>query len=100
MARTPATFTTTLTAAELALYVERQVDHLFPDSAAARGALGPHVDTALERLEHCCSSIRMKYYSDGSQARFSHLHTDQYAAFLYFVSHAAYRAGEIGRAHV
>jgi len=94
MTRTDTVFTTTLAAADLAAYVERQLDTLFPDGVAARGALRPHVDTALERIEHCFSSIRTRYYSDGTRTRFSHLHTDHYAAFLYFVSRAAYGAGE------
>ena len=93
MKHTGTGFTTTLTAGELATCVERQLDSLFPDGTEARGTFRPYVDTALERLEHCFSSIHMKDYTDGIQTRFSHLHTDQYAAFLYSVSHAAYRAG-------
>lgn len=80
---------------ELVSYVSRQLNHLFPDGRAARrAALAPSGEEALARVERGFSSIRMKYYSDGAGgALFDPLHTDQYAAFLYLLSHAIYRAG-------
>ena len=75
---------------ELALYVRRQFENLFPD-AADLGELPTFVDLALDRIEHCFSRVRLKgFYADG-QARFSHRHSDQYAIFLYYLANSAFR---------
>lgn len=49
------------------------------------------VPRALERLEHCFQAIDNKYFFDGQQAVFSHLHGDQYCMWLYFLSNQLYR---------
>ena len=84
-------FTTTLSSAALAEYVARQINVFFPDrdeTAAVRTMMGD----ALARMEHCVRHVRMKgWWTDGP--RFSHLHTDQYAVFLYFLSNTAHGQG-------
>jgi serine O-acetyltransferase len=75
----------------LAAYVGRQLAHLFPDGDDP--AVGEYLPRALERLEQCFRKIRLKYYFDGEQAIFNHLHTDQYATFLYFLSNTVHRLG-------
>jgi serine O-acetyltransferase len=45
---------------------------------------------ALDRLEHCFRHIAHPHYSDGTQARFDPLHSDQYCHFLFFLSWQAY----------
>lgn len=76
----------------LAAYVGRQVSRLFPDSRVAGRHLADPVEQALERLEYCFRRIALKRFGDGPRALFDHLHTDQYAMFLYWVSRAIYRA--------
>lgn len=78
---------------DLVLYVARQVSSLFPDGTVTGSDLRVHVANALERLEHCFSHLNIKYFFDGKETRFNHLHTDQYAMFLYFLCNVIYRTG-------
>ena len=82
-----------LPAADLASYVARQVNALFPDKAVSAADLKGSFEAALERVEYCFSRINLKYFSDGGQAHFNHLHTDQYSMFLYFLSNSVHRMG-------
>jgi serine O-acetyltransferase len=75
---------------DLALYVRKQFENLFPDGTDL-GDLPKFVDLALGRVEHCFSRVRLKgFFADG-QARFSHGHCDQYAIFLYYLANSAFR---------
>ena len=80
-----APFTTSLSTDALADYVARQLNMFFPDgdeNDAVDGALGD----ALGRMEHCARHVRMKgWWCDGGPY-FHHLHTDQYAVFLYYLA--------------
>lgn len=79
-----------LSRTDLASYVRKQFENLFPD-AADLADLPPLVERALGRVEHCFSRVRLKgYFADG-QPRFSHLHCDQYAIFLYYLANSAFR---------
>lgn len=77
---------------QLASYVSKQLNGAFPDgqtiSADTVRALLPIV---MERMEHCFSRIRNKYFFDGQTAVFNHLHGDQYAMFLYLAANTAFR---------
>ena len=85
---------TSLTDAQLANYVVRQLNGIFPDERPiALDALHTVLPTTLDRIEHCFTKISNKYFFDGSQAVFSHLHGDQYAMFLYLLANTAHRAG-------
>src|SRR6185503_7443401 len=54
---------------DLALYVQKQFENLFPDGADL-GDLPKFVDLALDRIEHCFSRVRLKgFFADG-EARF------------------------------
>lgn len=83
---------TSLGAAELATYVERLLSSYLPDGHSPR-ALRPLVDRALERVEHCFSRIRRKYYEENGAAVFDHLNGDHAATFLYFLANSAWREG-------
>ena len=83
-----------LPADQLAQYVTRQLDAVIPeDNGSNARRLLPDVMGALERLEYCFSRINLKYFCDAGQARFDHLHTDQYAMFLYLLSNQIHRNG-------
>lgn len=84
---------TTLNRPELASYVARQMNAMFPDSAPDAHALAQPVSEALERLDHCFAQARIKYFFDGEQSVFNHRNTDQYAMFLYFLSNSVFRRG-------
>ena len=79
-----------LSRTELAAYVRKQFENLFPD-AGDLADLPPLVERALGRVEHCFSRVRLKGYFANGQPRFSHLHCDQYAVFLYYLANSAFR---------
>jgi serine O-acetyltransferase len=71
-----------------------QTDAAFPDGRPlAFDVLKKSAAFALQRLEHCFSAIDNKYFFDGKQVIFDHLHGDQYAAWLYLVSNQLYQDG-------
>jgi serine O-acetyltransferase len=80
---------TSLLPSELAKYLRRQLENFFPD-AAVMAPLDAVVARALERCERCFRPIRLAAYSSEGEARFNHLHSDQYAAFLYIASNVAW----------
>lgn len=76
-----------LTPDGLAALAASQVNALFPDGQPVAPAdLTQAVAGALTRLEHCFTRVHNKYFFDGAQAVFDHLHGDQYAMWLYFLS--------------
>ena len=75
---------------DLALYVRKQFENLFPDGADLSD-LPRFVDAALARVEHCFSRVRLKGFFANGEARFSHWHCDQYAIFLYYLANSAFR---------
>lgn len=83
-----------LGADSLAALAARQLEAFFPDGQAVHPAdLAVAVPGALARLEHCFSYIGNKYFFNGSQAVFDHLHGDQYAMWLYLIANELYRRG-------
>jgi len=77
---------------DLASYVARQLAAFFPDASDVAGTLARPVERAVERAERCFSRINLKYFNDDGTTRFDHLHTDQYAVFLYLLSNTIFRA--------
>ena len=75
----------------LAEYVTNQLNHFFPDGhpVQSRDVL-QEIYTAEERIYHCFSNIRKKYFNDGDQVHFSHLISDQYCMYLYMLSNSVY----------
>ncbi|AIE86627.1 serine acetyltransferase [Fimbriimonas ginsengisoli Gsoil 348] len=49
---------------------------------------------AVTRVHDCFRNINKKYYREGNDILFSHLHSDHWAMFLYLVSNTVYRAGD------
>lgn len=80
-----------LTQEQLGLYVAKQLSNIFPDKEVQSSALQGYIVKTLERTELCFSHINDKYFFDGSQTIFSHLHTDQYAMFLYYLGNTIWR---------
>ena len=77
---------------DLATYVIRQLDHFFPDGRAA-SEIADGLEAVLDRVERCFRAIDNKYFRVDAQARFNHLHSDQYAMFLYLLANTLYRRG-------
>ena len=77
---------------QLAELATRQINCFFPDSEEVHSSeLIKSVPVALERLEHCFSHIKNKYFFDDRDAVFDHLHGDQYAMWLYFLGNEHFR---------
>lgn len=74
----------------LAKYVASQINNLFPDRCVQPVEIFKYLGETLERLEYCFSRVSNKYYFDGNKVIFNHLHTDQYAAFIYFLSNTIF----------
>ena len=74
----------------LTKYVVQQLNNVLPDSTVDSNILLPFVKRAMERVEHCFSKIKNKYYFDGN-VLFNHLNTDQYSAFLYYLSNTIWQ---------
>jgi serine O-acetyltransferase len=87
-----APFSLSLPAIALPEYVVGQLSAFFPDTDEAEAANRVMGDT-LDRLEHCIRHVRIKGYWDHDGPRFNHLHSDQYAIFLYYLSNTAFKAG-------
>ncbi|GAA0083783.1 hypothetical protein UT300007_02220 [Clostridium sp. CTA-7] len=80
---------------ELKDYVGRQLQFNFPDKYSFKGN---DVDIAfkyaLERTEWCFKHITLNGYTNGKDANFSHLHSDQYSQFLYYLSNSLWKQSE------
>ncbi len=86
-----------LTAKQLAQLAKQQVDNFFPDvNPVSLPLLEKAVASALPRLEYCFSKVNNKYFFDGKNSVFDHLHGDQYAMWLYFLSNELFKMGEGG----
>jgi len=69
-----------------------QINGLWPDPEPLSGTnLQSFGRASFERLEHCFSRVNNRYFFDGKDVVFDHLHGDQYAMWLYFLSNQMYR---------
>ncbi len=84
-----------ISSADLLSYVGRQLDTFFPDSSRFSGRdVESAFREALDRTEFCFRHITLPAYSQDGNARFSHLHSDQYSQFLYFFSNSLWIRSE------
>lgn len=81
---------------ELKEYIRLQIAHYFPDGNDFAGEdVDEAFERALARLENCFRHIINPYYSDEDRnAYFSHLHSDQYAHFLYYLSNSLWELSQ------
>ena len=69
-----------------------QLNNFFPDKKKInRTEVANSYNFALERLDHCLSNIKSKYYSNKNKVVFNHLNSDHYCTFLYFFSNTLYK---------
>lgn len=80
---------------ELKEYVCRQINYFFPDSKEVHYGneeLKTAFDLAMDRTENCFKHITLRgYKTEDGNALFSHLHSDQYSQFLYFLSNSLWK---------
>jgi len=78
--------------AALGNYVASQLNVHFPDNnPVGPELLESYIQDVLEWAEYCFSFVNNRYFLDGDQVLFNHLHADQYAMFLYMLSHALWK---------
>lgn len=76
---------------ELTAYIARQLDNLFPDGSVEPAEMEVYIKTAIKRFKHSYDVIDDKYFNADGDLVLNHLHTDQYALFLYFLSNTIFR---------
>lgn len=89
-----------LTESELKVYISKQLNTFFPDKYEFCGTdIDAALTEALKRTEYCFSHINNAFYTDDKgNVFFSHLHADQYAQFLYFLSNSLWNIS--GNKHI
>ncbi len=81
-----------LTSDQLTDYLATQLANFFPDGQAIDKVVAKAgIDGALERLEYCFRHIPRPNFVSNGQACFSHLHSDQYAMFLYMLANTLWQ---------
>ena len=74
---------------ELKAFIAAQLANFFPDRYVFEGGdVDAALDQALQRTEWCFRHISHSAYSGGGEAHFSHLHSDQYSQFLYYLANS------------
>jgi serine O-acetyltransferase len=77
----------TLSPEALAKYLARQLDHFFPDDLhATEKEVAVGLPAALERLATIVAAVQPPLFHRDGEPWFSHLHSDQYAMFLYLIA--------------
>lgn len=85
---------------ELFAYTQRQLDTFFPDNASNYKCVPKITDHSNsieeevhDRMRYCFSHVRDRAYSiDGRTVCFNHLHSDQYAVYLYFLANSLWKS--------
>jgi len=82
--------------ADLYDYVKNQLNYFFPDKYVFSGQdTAAAFELALERCEECFKVITLGGYHDNKgNVLFSHLHGDQYATFIYYLSNSLWNYSE------
>lgn len=70
----------------LAQFLSMLVDNHLPDGKSVRSFVPAVLPRSLDRLEYCLSHVKRKYYFSDNQVTFNHLHSDQLATLIWFIS--------------
>lgn len=71
----------------LARYLGRQLNSILPDESPVPDKhLLDLIEAAQSRVFRCFEGIQKKYFNEGHRVAFDHLHSDQYAMFLYMLA--------------
>lgn len=84
-------FRKSISEGEISGVVANQINNMIPDivQVSSQEVL-PYVESAFTRLFNCFQGINNRYYGEGGDVVFNHLHSDHYCTFLYLASNAAY----------
>lgn len=86
----------TLSMNDLQAYVSAQLNNFFPDNLLSFNdkLFIRSFHQALERTEFCFQHVALKSYHQEGNTYFSHLHSDQYTLFLWFLSNSVWKEYE------
>jgi len=80
---------------EFSDYVKKQIKNFFPDSRNPdRGQFIRAFDQALDRTDFCFKHVVLAAYHKKDDVFLNHLHSDQYAVFLWFLSNSVWKLTE------
>ena len=80
---------------ELKSFTRSQLSYFYPDKYHFKGKdVDVALDIALDRLEYCFNHIAFRGYSIENEAFFSHLHSDHYSTYLYFLSNSLWNLSQ------
>lgn len=86
---------TSLKTTDLKNYIGKQLEHFFPDDFHFVGEdVEKALNLSLDRLEYCFRHISRAPYTNAGETYFSHLHSDQYSQFLYFLSNSLWKISQ------
>jgi serine O-acetyltransferase len=84
-------FRKSISSRDVANVIARQVNNMIPDiKQISEQELLPYINSGSSRLYNCFKGINNKYYNEGGEIVFNHLHSDHYCSFLYLVSNEAF----------
>lgn len=83
----------TLSKDDMFNYIFDQIELFFPDKKIKRSEYFSSFLIALDRLEVCFQHVTISGYHKDGEVYFSHLHSDQYIQFLYFLSNTIWKNG-------
>src|SRR5688500_17788715 len=76
---------------DICCVIAKQINNMIPDiNQVSEQDLLPYAGIAFTRLYNCFNGINNKYYGEGSEVSFNHLHSDHYCSFLYLLSNSAF----------
>lgn len=89
-------FKLSLSKEDLQAYVIHQLTHFFPDNRLLpkEKKFSKSFHHALERSEYCFQHVVLKSYHHAGTTFFSHLHSDQYTVFLWYLSNSIWKEFE------
>ena len=88
-------FRASISKKDIGTLLAKQLNNLIPDANPISDSdLIPYINSAYERILTCFKGIDNKYYGEGNDVIFNHLHSDHYCSFLYLVSNSAYSDGD------
>ncbi|UHA61587.1 hypothetical protein KDJ21_008010 [Metabacillus litoralis] len=81
---------------DLEYYLVNQLNQFFPDNRliSYEKRFNQSLHQALERLEYCFRHVALPSYHYQGNTYFSHLHSDQYSMFLWFMSNTVWKIYE------
>ena len=76
---------------EFQTYVSKQMDNIFPDGQMLHGPEWRRLlDLTIDRTAYCFKHVKLKAYASNGVPYLNHLHSDQYAVFLWYLSNTVW----------